>query len=316
MPSKDAATAEQNPGGVTGGQLNQIDINTINDRTQTQIAELLDRSGVQDACSCGAPKKELKWVLEHSARLPDRRSLLLESAVLSCAKAKCLREHTRKAKLHSEAFLEFVDRAGPQTALQNPGPDVQFASFEDLVFCRLEVVCDRQGTEIAKESVIYHPHRLQANRKWRSEEIAIHFTPAFQMLFQKMWDRLKVFPCIACGLPSADTSLRFFDWQPIQDDNDACSKGYRSSARTFAIPICMDIGGASAKRGAKFLSKRIHATGYCFNCAASGDKVKLRKCSRCQAALYCPAECQKVDWEKHREECHPVGSTATSSKDF
>jgi hypothetical protein len=42
----------------------------------------------------------------------------------------------------------------------------------------------------------------------------------------------------------------------------------------------------------------------CRNCGrAESEEVKLKKCMRCLAVMYCSAECQKKDWKKHRMEC-------------
>jgi hypothetical protein len=40
------------------------------------------------------------------------------------------------------------------------------------------------------------------------------------------------------------------------------------------------------------------------DCYAAGctNRTTLR-CSRCEFALYCSAECQQTDWREHREAC-------------
>ncbi|KAM0327214.1 hypothetical protein ACHAQA_006348 [Verticillium albo-atrum] len=46
----------------------------------------------------------------------------------------------------------------------------------------------------------------------------------------------------------------------------------------------------------------------CSSCGATeakGTGGPLKKCSRCQTAKYCGAECQKKDWRTHRGECAP-----------
>ncbi|KAJ7693963.1 hypothetical protein B0H17DRAFT_1058795 [Mycena rosella] len=40
----------------------------------------------------------------------------------------------------------------------------------------------------------------------------------------------------------------------------------------------------------------------CYRCNEPGDS-KLRKCARCQVALYCSPQCQKEDWKLHKPTC-------------
>ena len=53
----------------------------------------------------------------------------------------------------------------------------------------------------------------------------------------------------------------------------------------------------------------------CFKCHKTvTGKKKLSKCSSCHAITYCGAECQKVDWERHRCNCVPVMVTEFEGK--
>jgi uncharacterized paraquat-inducible protein A len=46
------------------------------------------------------------------------------------------------------------------------------------------------------------------------------------------------------------------------------------------------------------------------SCKTCGEKnsteKKLKRCVRCQSAVYCSATCAKQDWKTHKRECVPV----------
>ncbi len=48
-------------------------------------------------------------------------------------------------------------------------------------------------------------------------------------------------------------------------------------------------------------------------CAVCGLKEHLSKCSRCKKIMYCSLDCQKKDWKKHKSNCGPSKTVASSS---
>lgn len=48
----------------------------------------------------------------------------------------------------------------------------------------------------------------------------------------------------------------------------------------------------------------------CFNCNKLQTELSepLKRCAKCQKALYCSHECQKVNWKSHKVTCYPPGS--------
>ncbi|KAF1944977.1 hypothetical protein EJ02DRAFT_509908 [Clathrospora elynae] len=60
-----------------------------------------------------------------------------------------------------------------------------------------------------------------------------------------------------------------------------------------APPVGSRIGDLDAKKGT------------CFGCSATVSKAgsALSRCSRCQVAQYCSADCQGKDWKKHKQVC-------------
>jgi hypothetical protein len=49
---------------------------------------------------------------------------------------------------------------------------------------------------------------------------------------------------------------------------------------------------------------------FCHYCNESGP---MMKCARCQAAHYCNAECQKLDWKEHKIKCKPLSDAQSST---
>eukprot|EP01106_Pelomyxa_sp_JSP_P005078 TRINITY_DN18095_c0_g1_i2.p1 TRINITY_DN18095_c0_g1~~TRINITY_DN18095_c0_g1_i2.p1 ORF type:complete len:314 (+),score=47.00 TRINITY_DN18095_c0_g1_i2:274-1215(+) len=43
--------------------------------------------------------------------------------------------------------------------------------------------------------------------------------------------------------------------------------------------------------------------GLCWSCAGAG--IRMFQCSRCHVAWYCSKECQKSDWQLHKQQCSP-----------
>lgn len=77
-------------------------------------------------------------------------------------------------------------------------------------------------------------------------------------------------------------------------------------------------------QAAQGLPKGPDSSGACWACgrtaeaaAAAGcqlqrggdGKLRLKRCSRCQAAHYCSAECQQAHWQAHKPTCVPVGAS-------
>jgi len=51
----------------------------------------------------------------------------------------------------------------------------------------------------------------------------------------------------------------------------------------------------------------------CSRCGQTGTK-KLHKCSQCHSITYCGQECQREDWERHKDNCIPVMITELRGK--
>ncbi|KAM0277275.1 hypothetical protein ACHAQH_005934 [Verticillium albo-atrum] len=90
---------------------------------------------------------------------------------------------------------------------------------------------------------------------------------------------------------------------------DQCSKYATRIAisPTFAVPFVeavFDVDGFQkmAKNPGAATKERCS---HCRATTAKGSDGPLKKCSRCQTAKYCSAECQKKDWRVHRGECTP-----------
>ncbi|KPA78861.1 hypothetical protein ABB37_05933 [Leptomonas pyrrhocoris] len=49
----------------------------------------------------------------------------------------------------------------------------------------------------------------------------------------------------------------------------------------------------------------------CANPACPGSTKDLLKCSGCDVTFYCSSECQKADWDKHKNFCHEIESRRT-----
>lgn len=49
----------------------------------------------------------------------------------------------------------------------------------------------------------------------------------------------------------------------------------------------------------------------CANPACPGTTKDLLKCSGCDVTFYCSSECQKADWDKHKNFCHEIESRRT-----
>ena len=50
----------------------------------------------------------------------------------------------------------------------------------------------------------------------------------------------------------------------------------------------------------------------CNRCQKGGEN--LLKCSKCLHALYCNRECQRMDWERHKDECRNCAHSRDASK--
>ncbi len=46
----------------------------------------------------------------------------------------------------------------------------------------------------------------------------------------------------------------------------------------------------------------------CYGCEELFPVAALKKCSVCEAAYYCGAECQKADWKAHKKECREAAA--------
>ncbi|EGY22570.1 uncharacterized protein VDAG_04008 [Verticillium dahliae VdLs.17] len=76
---------------------------------------------------------------------------------------------------------------------------------------------------------------------------------------------------------------------------------------TFAVSFVEDVFDFDRFRSLAS-NEDVPAKERCSNCRATeakGTGGPLKKCSRCQTAKYCSAECQKKDWRVHRGECAP-----------
>ncbi|KAL9945975.1 hypothetical protein D7B24_000395 [Verticillium nonalfalfae] len=77
---------------------------------------------------------------------------------------------------------------------------------------------------------------------------------------------------------------------------------------TFAVSFVEDVFDFDRFRSLAS-NEDVPAKERCSNCRATeakGTGGPLKKCSRCQTAKYCSAECQKKDWRVHRGECAPM----------
>ncbi|EEY16992.1 conserved hypothetical protein [Verticillium alfalfae VaMs.102] len=77
---------------------------------------------------------------------------------------------------------------------------------------------------------------------------------------------------------------------------------------TFAVSLVEDVFDFDRFRSLAS-NEDVPAKERCSNCRATeakGTGGPLKKCSRCQTAKYCSAECQKKDWRVHRGECAPM----------
>lgn len=91
---------------------------------------------------------------------------------------------------------------------------------------------------------------------------------------------------------------------------DCCKSGeifHRHDSFTSELymgggPLTMMMSSLSGRRVVEYRKDAYPEKGKCRFCKKSDVR---RKCSRCKV-FYCSTECQKNDWERHRNFCHPL----------
>jgi hypothetical protein len=77
-----------------------------------------------------------------------------------------------------------------------------------------------------------------------------------------------------------------------------CSRSCREEAKEQHRPNCLLNQEERQERREK---KAKQVT--CDTCKKRSSYTKMKKCSRCRNATYCSVECQKQDWNRHKQEC-------------
>lgn len=77
-----------------------------------------------------------------------------------------------------------------------------------------------------------------------------------------------------------------------------CSKTCREDSKEVHKATCLlNQEARLERRGRK--AKQVS----CDTCNRRQSYTRMKKCSRCRNATYCSVECQKQDWNRHKEEC-------------
>lgn len=68
------------------------------------------------------------------------------------------------------------------------------------------------------------------------------------------------------------------------------------------LPQMQKIGQDTSAKVARKIEK-IHKGCSALNCQTNPLEASLKKCGKCQEALYCSPECQRADWPMHKKTC-------------
>jgi hypothetical protein len=129
----------------------------------------------------------------------------------------------------------------------------------------------------------------------------------------EQWNHLRqAGPNFKCGV-CAKTPVPFIATEGHYSRNES---GYRIDHVACIIPVCTNdkCWLIANKCIGKVRDSWASATGFptglsatvCENCDRWNDGVHHLECSRCNAASYCNAECQRADWPKHKKACKLV----------
>lgn len=77
-----------------------------------------------------------------------------------------------------------------------------------------------------------------------------------------------------------------------------CSKACRAAAKADHAAECLQKQQERAERREK-RAKKVQ----CDTCQKNFPYTKMKKCSRCRKATYCSVDCQRLDWQRHRDVC-------------
>lgn len=77
-----------------------------------------------------------------------------------------------------------------------------------------------------------------------------------------------------------------------------CCKDCREQAKNDHLADCLEKQRDREERREK-RAKRVQ----CDTCQKHFPYTKMKKCSRCRKATYCSVDCQRLDWQRHRDVC-------------